>query len=595
MPNPKDQESHSATGANTDTREGADGIDASSTQSSAPPPRWMLVLVCCAFFVLLGSRSLNEPDEGRYSVIAWTMASTGDWVVPKLWLNPHMDKPPFTYWAEAASLKVLGPNEWGVRVPLALAALSGILATLLLGRAILGRAQALWAIVVLGSSLLYFVMARMLTTDLYLTQFVAWAALGLWQTWASSDPRNTGSRRFLWGCLTWAATGGGVLTKGPIALAIPAASAVALLVAGRKDRSLCGRFVVANLVSFPLMPLVAAPWFLLVFNRLPGAADFMVFGQAVGHAMGRTANDRSGHPLYFFAILAVGFLPWTPFLGWLWRRDHWRGLSATQRQGWVFLNVWAIFTFTLFSLTRSKLPAYILPIFPALALLCSWRFFGSEYRSALPRAAWRTTMLLPALGMAALPLVVVILFKPGHRTLLLALGGGGLAILAGVLWMWRVTQPWLARHGAVVLAYANLIGFAAAVPTFETELKSNQTLKPIGEAIQAGFQPGARIVCWGRFPQGLPFYTAAALDPANPPYLGGMPTNKVPFEFTGNLKRFSPRLLESPEALEQLLKRPGRTFLVLGRNSVPGLASTVPSLPAKAALVCGLWELRIKD
>ena len=89
-----------------------------------PRLRWLLlVLTLLTFFFLLGSRSLNEPDEGRYAVIAQEMLETGDWLVPHFWYVPHLDKPPLTYWSVALSLSVFGHNEWAVRLPSALAAL----------------------------------------------------------------------------------------------------------------------------------------------------------------------------------------------------------------------------------------------------------------------------------------------------------------------------------------------------------------------------------------------------------------------------------------------------------------------------------------
>ena len=102
---------------------------------SCPPlPRgWLLLVVSLfTFFLLLGHRSLNEPDEGRYSVIASEMIETSNWLVPQLWYVPHLDKPPLTYWAVAASMKLFGRNEWAVRLPVALAGLSGVAAAFFL-------------------------------------------------------------------------------------------------------------------------------------------------------------------------------------------------------------------------------------------------------------------------------------------------------------------------------------------------------------------------------------------------------------------------------------------------------------------------------
>ena len=87
---------------------------------------WLLALTLFTFFFLLGSRSLNEPDEGRYAEIAREMIELNDWLVPHLWYVPHPHKPPLTYWAVAVSISIFGQNEWAVRLPLALAGISGV-------------------------------------------------------------------------------------------------------------------------------------------------------------------------------------------------------------------------------------------------------------------------------------------------------------------------------------------------------------------------------------------------------------------------------------------------------------------------------------
>src|SRR5271170_2139102 len=188
--------------------------------------KWGLpLLTFFTFFFLLGSRSLNEPDEGRYAEIAREMVETGNWLVPHLWYLPHLDKPPMTYWLVAVSMKLFGQNEWAVRLPVALAGVSGIFATFLLGCSLGGRRVGIWSALILQSSLLYFVMARFLTTDIFLTQFIAWAIYFFWRSW-----RELNSEFFKWHLAGWIAMAFGFLTKGPIAFAIPAVSFLTLLI-----------------------------------------------------------------------------------------------------------------------------------------------------------------------------------------------------------------------------------------------------------------------------------------------------------------------------------------------------------------------------
>ena len=199
--------------------------------------RWLLpLLTVCTFFLLLGSRALNEPDEGRYSEIAREMIETGDWLVPHFWYLPHLDKPPMTYWLVAASMKLFGQNEWAARLPAALAGVSGVWAAFLLGCSIGGRRAGFWSALILQSSLLYFVMARMLTTDIFLAQFNAWAIYFFWRSWLAAESGKQKAETILaWHLAGWAAIALGFLTKGPIALAIPIAAFSGLLIFRRKE------------------------------------------------------------------------------------------------------------------------------------------------------------------------------------------------------------------------------------------------------------------------------------------------------------------------------------------------------------------------
>ena len=195
--------------------------------SEAKSPRQQLLLgglTLLTFFFLLGTRALNEPDEGRYAEIAREMIETGNWLVPQFWYEPHLNKPPLTCWLVAASMSLFGLTEWAVRLPLALAGLSGVWATWLLAKSLGGRRVGWWSALVLQTSLLYFVMARMLTTDIFLTQFITWAIYFFWRGWraldalnhAEADRRGRAARlSFAWQVAAWAALSGGFLAKGP--------------------------------------------------------------------------------------------------------------------------------------------------------------------------------------------------------------------------------------------------------------------------------------------------------------------------------------------------------------------------------------------
>jgi 4-amino-4-deoxy-L-arabinose transferase-like glycosyltransferase len=558
--------------------------------------KWgLLALTLFTFFFLLGSRALNEPDEGRYSEIAREMIETGDWLVPHLWYLPHLDKPPMTYWLVAASVKLFGQNEWAVRLPVALAGVSGVLAAFLMGCSLGGRRVGIWSAVILQSSLLYFTMARFLTTDIFLAQFVAWAIYFFWRSWleakAESGKRNS-KAFFAWHLAGWVVMAIAFLTKGPMALVIPAVTFAALLVFRRREIPV--KFLLAGIAAgIALFLLLTLPWFLAVFDRVPESAHFMIFGQAAGHLLGTTIKNRSGSMFYFFGILAVGLLPWTVLLGWLWRRNHWSNLDSKSKDGWLLLSVWAIFTFTLFSFSHAKLPAYILPIFPALAVLLAWRFFDED-KSPAPAIVWRIALACSMLLPAIFPLLMKSLFQNPPSQWMQWQPEIVAAEIIFVLFVFWPRDKWPPRTVAASAVALALVGFfvvTAELPQFETSLRRNQTFKPLGMELQKNFQYGDVVVCWGRFPQGLPFYSSGVICATNRPYFGGMDMAEVPFEFPGNRERMGNLLLPDESALAQLLQGAGRVWIVGYGSTIETFQKSHAAAPLRSVTRVGEWEL----
>jgi 4-amino-4-deoxy-L-arabinose transferase-like glycosyltransferase len=566
--------------------------------------KWGLpALTLFTFFFLLGNRSLNEPDEGRYSEIAREMIETGDWLVPHLWYLPHLDKPPMTYWLVAVSIKIFGQNEWAVRLPVALAGISGVFATFLLGCSIGGRRVGIWSALILQSSLIYFVAARMLTPDILLTQFIVWSFYFFWRSWMVINPES-GIRNpefFRWHSLGWVLVAFGFLTKGPIALAIPMVAFGTLIFCRRHNLPQKGLMPAGLVIGFILFLILSAPWFLLVFQRVPGSAHYMALGQAAGHLLGTTIKNRPGGVFYFFGILAVGFLPWTILLGWIWsgkisKSEIANRQSPIAKDGWLLLSVWVIFTFVLFSFSKSKLPDYILPIFPALAVLLALRFFQNEKPiEAAPAFVWRIalagSMLLPAI----FPLLLTAVF---HDDLPKWLKWQPEIVAVEILVVLSVFWPknkWPLRTYAASIVAFSLIGLfivVAEIPQFETRFRGNQTLKPLGIALREKVQPGDAVVCWGKFPQGLPFYSVPALSATYRPYLGGMDLTQVPFEFPGNRERLGNLLLDDA-ALSQLLDSGRKVWIVAFGNSMEKFQKNYPATPLHSVTRVGQWELLV--
>jgi 4-amino-4-deoxy-L-arabinose transferase-like glycosyltransferase len=558
-------------------------------------PWALLLLTVCTFLLLLGSRSLNEPDEGRYAEIAREMIETGNWLVPQFWYMPHFDKPPMTYWLVAASMKFFGQNEWAVRLPLALSGLSGALAVWLLAKSIAGRRVAVWSVLILQSTLLYFSMSRMLTTDIFLTQFNAWAMYLLWRSWIGLREPGTPAKYFWgWHLAGWVVIALGFMTKGPVALAIPLVSILLLLIVRWKSFPQKGQLLAGIVVGMVLSLALAAPWYLAANARVPGTLNYMVFHQAAGHVLGTTIRTRSGFPGYFFVILPVGLLPWSWLLGWLWRREHWRRMLPSQQDGWLLLNVWSLFTFTLFSLTHSKLPAYILPIFPALAVLLALRFFlETEMKEPAlpPKWVWILCAVSPLFLSAGFPIVLPALLRAPIptwawcQTVILA--------VAILLIIARARSWVVSRRAATIVATAisSMLLLAAEAPSFETDFRANQTLKPLGVLVQQNLHPGDALLLWRQMPEGLAFYSHGVISRTNRPYIGGMNLTRAPFEFTGNRERMGDLLLETDAQVVQLLSSERRVIVIVAENTLPRFQNLTAGTSLRALGKSGVWQM----
>jgi 4-amino-4-deoxy-L-arabinose transferase-like glycosyltransferase len=557
----------------------------------------VLLLTVCTFFVLLGSRGLNEPDEGRYAEIGREMIETGDWLVPHFWYVPHLDKPPLTYWLVAASMRLFGQNEWAVRLPVALAALSGAFAAWCFARSLAGQRVAIWTVLILQTSLLYFMLARILTTDIFLAQFNAWAIFFFWRSWfclRDATPGASAKTFWWWHLAGWLAIAFGFLIKGPIALAIPLVAIFSVAIFRWKTMSRKALLFGGLLGGLAIFSAVATPWFLVVNARVPHVLDYMIFHQAAGHVLGTTIHSRHGFAFYFFVILAFGLLPWTWLLGWLWRRSHWRGMPAPQQDGWVMLNASALFTFTLFSLTHSKLPAYILPIFPALAVMLALRFFReteTKEPGSPPPWIWLLCAASPLILTAAFPLIIARMFHPPlpawihwQLPVILALG----AITLALARKWSVSNR--AALAAAVAIWSMFV-IVEEVPLFDQDFKANQTLKPFGALLRENYHAGDALLCWGQLPEGLPYYSGGVISATNRPFFASMNLSHVPFEFTGNRERIGELLLPDEPSVIQFLSDNRRVLIVVDARISERFRNAVAGVPVRSIGSSGQWEL----
>ncbi len=323
------------------------------------------IIVAAGFiwFLLLGYRDLIEPDEGRYAEIAREMLNSGDWVTPRLNGFKYFEKPPLQYWGSAISMALLGETNAAARVWCSGLGFIGALWVGFVGSRLYGRSAGYFAFLFSISTVLYAGMGHANSLDMGVSSLliIAVGALALAQS-----ERHLPQQGRNWMLLAWAALAGATLSKGLIGLVLPGA-AVVLYSFWQRDWALWRHLHLGK--GLLLYLLIAAPWFIAVSLANPEFPHFFFihehFERFTSDVHGRTKSNW-----YFFAVFAIGAIPWLfSSLNGLFRPPFsWRaeaGKFEASRLFWVY----AIFVFFFFSISHSKLPAYILPMFPALALL----------------------------------------------------------------------------------------------------------------------------------------------------------------------------------------------------------------------------------
>jgi glucose/arabinose dehydrogenase/4-amino-4-deoxy-L-arabinose transferase-like glycosyltransferase len=324
---------------------------------NALPPRptaLLLALVLALLALRLGSVPLLGPDEPRYARVAVEMQRASEWVTPTLQGEPWLEKPPLYYWLAGAAFSVLGETEAAARIPSLLALLLLTGATALFGARLYGSAAGLHAGFVAGTSLLPFAYGRAASMDMLLAATVT-LAIGL------SGLRLLGiaGRTAFAGAAAAAALA--TLAKGPLGLLLPGLVVGGYLLAAREWRHL------REIVSLPVVvafALVAGPWYVAILLE-QGQRFVDVF--LLNHNVQRFTSTIHNHPgpfWYYLPVLLLGLFPWSGLAvpGLL-------GSAPRESRTDRFVLLWLLLPLAFFSLAASKLPGYILPCVPPLAIL----------------------------------------------------------------------------------------------------------------------------------------------------------------------------------------------------------------------------------
>lgn len=341
------------------------------------------ILICVTlylcYFSNLGAIGFVGPDEPRYAWIARDMMESSDWVTPRLYGKPWFEKPPLLYWGAGLCFKWFGVSEAAARLPSAISALLATLALAWLALRLYGAETARWLLLLLPTTVGMIGFSHAAATDMpfagMLTIAMVCAAVVVGLTRNDNTPilpRTPWLALVLFGFFLGLAA----LAKGPAAIVLSAGAVFfwALFTKCWRDA-----FRLLHPVAIASFCVTAMPWYILCARRNPDF--FRVF--FVEHNFRRYLTPEFQHvqPFWFYGpVLLVAFLPWSALLLW----SSGQGAIRLWRTKWAkestwFLITWAGFCLVFFSISQSKLPGYILPALPPLALLLFYPVWSSRY------------------------------------------------------------------------------------------------------------------------------------------------------------------------------------------------------------------------
>jgi 4-amino-4-deoxy-L-arabinose transferase-like glycosyltransferase len=449
--------------------------------ATANQPRAILfLLLTCLVLFLPGFFTIPpiDRDEVRFAQATKQMVESGDYVDIRFQDDVRYKKPVGIYWLQAASLKTISAlgvpkaqlRIWVYRVPSLLGAIGAVLLTYWTALAFLSRQGAVLAALMIASSILLGVEARLAKTDAMqlLTVVAAMGAMArVYMSWQrGEDPARP---PWSWPAIFWTALAVGILLKGLILMFV----GLTILVLAILDRSAAWLWRLRPVWGLMWVLVLVLPWFVLIFLRAGDA----FFADAVGGDMLAKLGAQESHgapPGLYLLLFWVTFWPGAPLAG-MAAPAVWR---ARREPGAQFLLAWLIPSWIVFEVALTKLPHYVLPLYPAIAILT----IGAVERRVLSRswltrgAAW--WFVIPAFGAV---LVIVGAIKAIHQPVFPAWPLFAVAMVFGLVAWWLFEDSRAERS----LLNAVIAAALMAAATYGVVLPRLTTMFPSQEVARA--------------------------------------------------------------------------------------------------------------
>jgi len=469
----------------------------------------LLLLSSLTFLLGLGRQAITDSDEGFYAEAAREMVENGDWLTPHFNYEERWQKPILYYWFTAAAFAGTDVTEFMARFGSALSGIGLVLLTWNAARRLTGDERGAWIAGAIAATCYgYFAMARFALPDLPLALFITGT---IWSAIRATDRAEPLPAS--WAAIAGLSAGLGFLTKGPLAVVIPAIVLVPIWwrerreAAGLRRPALRMSYVALAALLFVLSGL---PWYVAMWIKhgTPYLQSFFVADNLERFATTRYNDVRA--VWYYVPILLGGLMPWTAFLLVLpWRplRDIWRRKRRLTDLEWRLL-IWTAAPLLLFTVSIGKQPRYILPLLPPIAMMLG-AGISNRLEAAGTSAARREltiATLMTAAGfvlMAALVYRARVLFVSAYPALTRAgialVSGAAVALaIAALSRAWRWVPAVMAVSAVMLLLTVEYGAFAGRRP---------EAVEEIAALIHANRFGGEPIGEYGAFVRNLPFYT----------------------------------------------------------------------------------------
>lgn len=471
----------------------------------------VFILICSyLFFLQLGKLALTDPDETFYAETAREMLAKDEWVTPYLYGKPQFEKPILFYWLVEASFKAFGVNEFAARLPSAVLGTAGVIAIFFLGSILFTRRAGFLSALILATNIEYIILSRACITDMALFVFLLLATL----FFICGYIKKTNYFYLLSSASIALAT----LTKGPVYLVLFVIAIFAFLLFVKDLKALRRMPLLQVAIVFIAL---SAPWYIAIY-KLHGQAFMDGFFGLHNVTRFLVSEHKIGSQFYYnIPVILGGFFPWSIFLPvGIWHvfskiKGQGTGYRVQEtgvdnsKKGSIFVLIWLIVIFGFFTVSSTKLPTYIFPLFISLAVIVGALlddFLKGRTSKSITGATKVSYYLLSAimiLGWVGAAIYAKIDFPsilPGAIISGLFLAFGGLFSLMAFV---RKNFGWAFSLIALSIAIF-LCPFSVLI---SPDIERYETSKEVAMKLSSVMKPGEELGSASNYLPGLAFYT----------------------------------------------------------------------------------------